>query len=179
MKRILATIALVVACALPAPGTASSADHGFSLGYGLALLNIHKHSGRIEGGRYYDFFQATYLYERPCRDYRQLALFVEPFAAYINRPDDGVDVGLYVGLKWYPMDHRNKGLFVIGGTGAAYTTIKLKEQGSHADFTLEIGVGYRFGRFYVQDMLRHYSNGATSHPNRSVQANILSIGTYF
>jgi hypothetical protein len=178
VKRILAIVLFAIACPLLAPG-AGRADHAFSVGYGLAFLNIHKQTGRIEGGRYHDFFQATYLYERPCRDYRQLAVFIEPFAAYVSRPNEGVDVGLYVGLKWYPMDHLAKGLFVLGGTGAAYTTTKFKEQGTHGVFTLEVGVGYRFERFYVQDMLRHYSNGATSHPNRSVQDNILSVGMYF
>ena len=156
-----------------------SADTGLSIGYGFAAFNLQKHTGKIEGGKYYDFFQLTYLYERPCRDYRQLALFFEPFAAYINRPNDGVDVGLYAGLKWYPTDHANKGFFVTAGTGMVYTTTGFKEQGTHLNFTLEAGIGYRFKRFFIEDRVRHYSNGRTAWPNRSVQANILSVGYYF
>jgi hypothetical protein len=58
-------------------------------------------------------------------------VFLEPFAAYVNRPEDGVDLGFYTGLKWYPLDHAKKGLFITAGIGGAYTTIKFKEQAAH------------------------------------------------
>ncbi len=161
------------------PNVGRPADHALSVGYGVAILNADKQTGRIQGGRYYDFFQLTYLWERPTRDYRRLALFVEPFAAYVNRPKEGVDGGLYVGLKWYPYDHRNKGFFFSAGTGMAYTTTGFKEQGTHLLFTLEAGMGYRFGRFFVEDRIRHYSNGRTATPNRAINANVFSIGFYF
>lgn len=161
------------------PNAGRAADHALSIGYGFAMLNMDLQTGRIEGGRNYDFFQLTYLWERPSRDYRQLSLFVEPFAAYVNRPNEGFDGGFYAGLKWYPMDHTKKGLFVTAGTGMAYTTIDFKEQGTHLLFTLEVGVGYRFGRFFVEDRIRHYSNGRTAEPNRSVNANVFSVGLYF
>ncbi len=178
--RRLAFILLVPAVLLLVlPSAGRPADHALSVGYGFGMFNMHKQTGRIEGGKYYDFFQLTYLWERPSRDYRQLALFVEPFAAYVNRPHEGVDGGLYVGLKWYPLDHRNKGLFVTAGTGLAYTTTGFKEQGTHLLFTLEAGVGYRYGRFFVEDRIRHYSNGRTAEPNRAVNANVFSIGFYF
>jgi hypothetical protein len=160
-------------------GTVAAGEKAVSFGYGIAALNIHKQTGRIEGGRQYDFFQFTFLYERPCSDYRRLALFFEPFAAYVNRPSDGADFGLYTGLKWYPMGHRNRGLFATAGTGLAYSTVRFKEQGTHLNFTLEIGLGYRFKRFFIEDRLRHYSNGACAHPNRSVNANIVSLGMFF
>lgn len=161
------------------PLAVSGADHGISVGYGIAAFNLHKHTGRIEGSRIYDFFQFTYLYERPCRDYSQIALFAEPFVAYVNRPSEGIDFGFYAGLKWYPIDHQNKGLFFTAGTGMAYTTTGFKEQGTHLMFTLEAGVGYRFERFFVEDRVRHYSNGKTASPNRSVNANVITVGIYF
>jgi hypothetical protein len=157
----------------------SAADEGLSVGYGLAALNDEKQVGRIQGGRYYDFFQFTFLYERPFQGYKPLAVYVEPFVSYVNRPASGLDGGVYLGLKYYPLDPERKGLYVIGGTGTAYTTIKFQEQGTHMLFTLEAGAGYRFQRFFVEDVLRHYSNGGTTSPNRSVQADILSVGFYF
>jgi hypothetical protein len=161
-------------------GTSAGAfEQGVSAGYGLAALNNHMHVGRIEGGRYYDFYQVTYLLERSCRDHNRLAVFMEPFTAFVNRPETGVDVGLYAGVKYRFFDSARRGLFLTAGTGIAYTTIGFKEQGTHLDFTLEVGVGYRFGRFFVEDRIRHYSNGQTASPNRSVNANNLSVGFYF
>ena len=178
MKQLVWVLVFSVVCLLmPIPGRA--ADEGLSVGYGLGALNYEKQIGRIQGGRYYDFFQFTFVYERPFQDYKPLAVYVEPFASYVNRPDPGLDGGLYVGLKLYPFDQERRGLFIIGGTGTAYTTIKFKEQGTHQLFTLEAGVGYRFQRFFAEDVLRHYSNGGTASPNRSVQADILSVGFYF
>ena len=170
---------LCVICTLLLPVFQSSADEGLSVGYGVADLNVDKHLGRVQGSEYYDFFQFTFLYEKPLQSFKHFSLFAEPFAAYVNRPNDGLDGGLYVGLKVYPMNEERKGLFIIAGTGAAYTTIKFREQGAHQLFTLEAGIGYRIGRFFVQDVLRHYSNAGLYKPNRSVQANILSTGFYF
>jgi len=178
MKQLAWVLVLsVVPMFLPFSG--SAADEGLSVGYGLAALDYDKHIGRIQGGEYYDFFQFTFLYERPFQDYNRLAVYVEPFASYVNRPDSGLEGGLYLGLKYYPLDPERKGLYIIGGTGTAYTTIKFQEQGTHQLFTLEAGLGYRFQRFFVEDVLRHYSNGDTASPNRSVQADILSLGFYF
>jgi len=167
---------LIVVCAA-AP--AYAVEQAVTLGYGIAALNPDLHFGRIEGGRNYDFVQVTYLVERPCTDYRPLAVFIEPFASYVNRPDQGVDLGLFTGLKYCFYGDGQKGLFLTAGTGLVYTTEGFKEQGTHLDFTLEAGVGYRFGRFFIEDRLRHYSNGGTASPNRSVDANVLSVGLYF
>ncbi len=61
----------------------------------------------------------------------------------------------------------------------AYTSIGFKEQGTHLLFILQGGVGYRYKSFFVEDRVRHYSNGGTARPNWSVNSNILSIGTNF
>jgi hypothetical protein len=167
----------VVCVAIPIAGPAF--DQGISLGYGLAAFNNQKHLGRIEGGREYDFFQVNYLLERPFRDFRPLAVFVEPFAAYVNRPYDGVDMGFYTGLKYRFLNTGKSSFFFTAGTGLAYTTTGFKEQGTHLNFTLEGGVGYRYERFFIENRFRHYSNGGTASPNWSVNANVLSVGVYF
>lgn len=179
MRKPQTFAVIALACLLFVPVAASAADHAFSVGYGFAALSPGMHLGRIQGGRNYDFFQFSYLYERPCTDLKPLAVFIEPFAAYVNRPNAGADFGFYTGLKYYPFTGHCDGFFVAAGTGAAYTTIKFKEQGTHTLFTLEASVGYRHGRYYVEEMFRHYSNGATSSPNRSVHASILTVGVYF
>ncbi len=173
----LSALVCVVCLGIPTAGLAF--DQGVSIGYGLAAYNNEKQPGRIEGGRYYDFFQCTYLLERPFRDYQPLAVFVEPFASYVNRPNDGVDAGFYTGLKYSFLNTEKSGFFFTAGTGLVYTTTAFKEQGTNLDITLEGGVGYRYARFFIENRFRHYSNGNTASPNRSVDANVLSAGVYF
>ena len=148
MNRSIRPLLFCVVFMLLMPPFGRAADEGLSIGYGLAALNWEKQVGRIEGGRDYDFSQITFLYERPFQGYTPLALFVEPFASYVNRPFAGLDGGVYVGLKLYPLSQERRGLYIIGGTGTAYTTIKFKEQGTHQLFTVEGGIGYRYGRFF-------------------------------
>jgi len=176
MKRLFPTFLLVVVC-LAVPAWA--ADEAVSVGYGIAALNPNLHFGKILGGRYYDFSQFTYLLERTCKDYPPLAVFIEPFGSYVNRPNPGADAGFYAGLRYRLYGTEKKGFFFTAGTGMVYTTEHFKEQGTHLDFTLEAGVGYRWGPFFIEDRLRHYSNGGTSSPNISVDANVLSVGFYF
>lgn len=44
---------------------------------------------------------------------------------------------------------------------------------------MEGGIGYRYARFFIENRFRHYSNGGTTSPNRSVDADVLSVGVYF
>jgi hypothetical protein len=152
-------------------------DQGLSFGYGFAALNKHTSTGRIEGGKNYDFIQASYLYEKPI--WEKVSFLVEPFAAYINRPESGADVGFNLLLRWYPASVDRIGLFFDAGGGIAYTSIAFKEQGTHLLGILAGGVGYRYNAFFTEARFRHYSNGATATPNRSVNAVIISVGTYF
>ena len=165
---------LVVCAAVPAYGV----EQAMSVGYGIAAFNPGLHFGRIEGGRNYDFFQVTYLVERPCTDHLPLAVFIEPFASYVNRPNSGVDFGFFTGLKYCLQGADKKGFYFTGGTGMVYSTIGFKEQGTHLDFTLEAGVGYRYGRFFIENRLRHYSNGAwPRQTGRSTQTSSASAFT--
>jgi hypothetical protein len=175
--KLLFLIGLLLAVCPAAP--AWTVDQAVSVGYGVAALNPDLHWGRIEGGRDYDFLQFTYLLERTLRGCLPLAVFIEPFASYVSRPGQGADVGFYTGFRYRPYGTEKKGFFFTAGTGMVYTTEHFKEQGTHLDFTLEAGVGYRYGLFFIEDRLRHYSNGGTASPNISVDANVLSVGFYF
>jgi hypothetical protein len=173
----LSLLAPLLILSLALPPAAVRAEHAATVGYGFGFLNPNKRTLHIEGGRLYDFFQATYLYERPCH-YPKVAILFEPFVAYINRPTDGVDFGFNSGIKWYPFNPA-QGLYLSPQVGMAYTTIGFKEQGTHLLFILQAAVGYRHGNLFVENRFKHYSNGRTASPNRSVHSNIIAVGMYF
>ena len=168
---------VLAAALLMFAGEGLCGEDGLSLGFGFAAFNKGKATGKVEGDKSYDFVQAKYLYERPFQ-WKGLALLVEPFASYVGNPATGTDVGVGIGLKYYPLT-AGEGLYIMGGSGMAYSTIGFHEQGTHLFFIVQGGVGYRFGRFFIEDRFRHYSNGGTAAPNWSVNANIISVGTYF
>lgn len=165
-----------VAVLLAGPMNAWCADHWFSLGYGIGAFNKERSFGKVEGDRPYSFIQATYIYEKPFSA-KELAFLFEPFTAYVAKPTGGLDMGLDIGLKYYPFRTDNGGFYLTAGPGLAYTTVGFKEQGTHLLFIVQGGVGYRYKSFFIEDRVRHYSNGGTASPNWSVNSNILSVGT--
>jgi hypothetical protein len=154
------------------------AEQALSLGYGIAAFNTEKHVGRLGGGNYYDFIRGAYLYEKPLLE-KKLSLAIEPFGSYVNRPTAGAEGGLGVGLMYYPFRKGNDGFFISGGPGIAYTSVQFQEQGTHLLFIVQGGFGYRYKDFFIENRIRHYSNGGTVRPNWSVNSNILSIGFYY
>jgi hypothetical protein len=152
-------------------------EQGLSVGYGFAAFNKNTDTGEIERERTYNFLQLTYFYENPY--WRRASVLVEPFAAYINRPESGVDVGFDLLMRWYPFERTRGALYFDAGAGVAYTSIALREQGTRVMGILVAGIGLRYKTFFIEDRFRHYSNGATAYPNRSVNANVLSVGMYF
>jgi hypothetical protein len=177
VKRLLA-ICTLVAVLFCAPLAAFCGENGFSLGYGFAAFNKGKSTGKLEGGKNYNFMQAVYVYERPFSS-KELALLAEPFAAYVNKPNSGADVGFGLGIKYYPHRTDKGGFYMMAGPGLAYTSIGFQEQGTHLLFILQGGVGYRYKNLFIENRFRHYSNGGTASPNWSVNSNIVSLGTYF
>ena len=177
MPRYLpASLVVIALLLLPHPALPAQAEHALSVGYGFALWNNGQTAGEVEEGNY-DFFQASYLYEHPLS--ARWVLLVEPFVAYVNRPVDGVDVGFNLGVKVYPFSTDRQGFFFGAGTGSAYTSVNFREQGTHLLFILQASIGYRYKNFFIEDRWRHYSNGNTASPNRSINANILAVGMYF
>lgn len=177
MKMLLVSAFILCMLFPPMFPAIEAAEHAVTAGYGFGALNIHKHLMKIEGGKNYDFFQTSYLYERPCH-HPKVAVVFEPFAALINRPSAGVDVGFNIGIRWYPFDS-GKGLYLSPQTGMAYTSIKFHEQGTHLLFILQATLGFRYKNFFVEDRFKHYSNGHTASPNRSVHSNVVAVGMYF
>jgi hypothetical protein len=155
----------------------NAGEQALSAGYGLAALNVNVADRHIEGGRNYNFVHATYLYEIPF--WKKASFGAEPFVADINQPETGVDVGFDLLLRWYPFSEERSGLFINLGAGVACTSIAFPEQGTRLLGILVGGVGYRYKDFFVDTRFRHYSNGNTASPNRSVNALVVSIGKYF
>jgi len=173
---LVACTLLMVLCAGPARGLCE--DYGLSLGYGFAALNKDRSTGKVEGGKSYSFIQAVFLYEKPLSQ-KELALVVEPFASYVDKPNSGTDVGFDLGLKYYPFRTQKGGLYLTAGPGMAYTSVGFQEQGTHLLFMLQGGIGYRYKNLFIEDRFRNYSNWGTASPNSSINANIITLGTYF
>lgn len=158
------------------PVTCHASENAISAGYGFGLWN---RGGIGQAGREtYNYATLSYLYEKPFTP--RLALVMEPFCNIINKPKEGVDVGFVISLKTYLTGNKpQQGLYLSAGGGAAYTTVNFKEQGTHGLFVLHGAIGYRHGRFFVEDRFHHYSNGGLASPNRSVNSNIVKAGYYF
>lgn len=157
--------------------TAFAQDRGsLAIGYGFAVLSENGKIGKIEEG-HYDFIQLSYIFERPLTE--KLAFLIEPFAAYVNRPNNGFEGGMLLSGKYYFRDKQHNGFFLTLGGGGAYTSVNFKEQDTHGLFILQGGIGFKWKEFFIENRLRHYSNGGTAQPNRSINSNIVVVGMDF
>lgn len=175
MKRvslIYSTIAVLLLLSQPV----CASENNFSVGYGFALWSGKHGVGRIAEGPY-NFTQVAYSHEMPLS--QKWLIEAGPFLSYVINPTDGLDVGVNLGVKVYPFSPDRSGFYFTAGTGAAYSTIQYSEQGTHEFFVLQGSIGYRYKSFFIEDRYRHYSNGGLSSPNRSINANIISLGMYF
>jgi len=177
MRKGVFTVFVVTAFLL-CPLYCAGDDNAITAGYGFGMFNLSPKYGKLRGdnGNYY-FYQLVYAREKTL--VKNLCLLMEPFVAYVNDPQSGLDAGMMLSLKYYFNKDNKNSFFVTLGTGAAYTTILFEEQGSHLLFILQGGIGYRWNNYFIENRLRHYSNGGTENPNRSINANIVNIGVHF
>ena len=183
MNRLRWTV-LILLCFLAAPAADLSAEQNISVGYGFGVANARLREGSLEDGRYYDFWQIAYSYEKAFwkdekRWWKDIALYVTPFVAYVTSPNDGFEGGAIIGTKWYFLNRGQTRVYFDVGAGGAYSSIDFDMQKSHLVFILTGALGLTYKSFFIEDRFRHYSNGGTGSPNRSVNANIVSIGMYF
>lgn len=144
-----------------------------SAGYGFGFLNAQAKPYRLtytEG--LYDFFHLAVA--RETQIWKQICSSLEPFILYQKRPKEGIDVGLTLAGKYY-IQH----FFISVGVGLAYTTYGFKEQGTHLPFVLHVGIGYKFGKFFLENRIKHYSNAGLARPNVSINANLAVLGIHF
>lgn len=169
MKRVL----LLVSLALLLSPCVYAGSMSISGGYGFGFLNPGAkpyHLTYTKG--VYDFFHLAVA--RETQILKQICLSAEPFILYQKRPKEGVDVGLTLSGK-YHIQH----FFISVGVGLAYTTYGFKEQGTHLPFVLQGGIGCKFGKFFLENRLKHYSSAGLARPNVSINANLVVLGTYF
>lgn len=171
---------LLVCFFLLLPATSLAQNNGFSVGYGLGFLSPHYTFGEIQGesdGRSYNFLQ-LYLF-RDVHLYKNLFLTIEPSLAYILRPKAAVEPGVNLLFKIYFSRKEGNSFFLSGGGGGVYSTLGYREQGTQFMFVLQGAVGYKWGNFFIENRFRHYSNAHLATPNRSINADIISIGFLF
>lgn len=175
MPTVISAVCLLLSCFVFF--NACPAENAISLGYGFGAWNGWG-TGRIEQRAPYDYATLSYLYEKPLTS--AIALVLEPFLGLVNRPVKGVDAGfdLYVKAYLAELSPHNR-FYFTAGTGAAYTTVQFNEQGTHGLFILQGGIGYRSGRFFIENRFHHYSNGGLAVPNRSINSNLVIIGCYY
>jgi len=160
---------------LPIP--AWSQTHGLSAGYGFGVLNPHQEFGKVQDDRSYNFLYLSYLHEKSL--FEKAFLVIEPFLSYVHKPEDGLDVGFNLLFRYYLKIGEKSLLFGNLGIGAAYTSVDFKEQGTHFLFSPQVGIGFRWGRFSIENRLRHYSNANTADPNRDVNALLFLLAIFF
>lgn len=160
---------------LPVPALAQT--HGLSLGYGFGALNPHQEFGKVQDDRSYNFLYLSYLHEKSL--FEKAFLVIEPFISYVHQPEDGLDLGFNLLFRYYLKVGEKFHLFGNLGVGAAYTSVDFKEQGAHFLFSPQVGIGFRWGSFFIENRLRHYSNAHLAEPNKAVNANLLLVGIFF
>jgi len=175
-KRLFIIVAVVAVLVYPL--YCAGDENAVTAGYGFGIFNRDADFGKLRGqGQQYYFYQLAYSREKTL--VKNLCLLAEPFVAYVSDPDSGLDAGMTASFKYYFGKENKNSLFATLGAGAAYTTIKFEEQGTHFLFILQGGIGYRWNDYFIENRFRHYSNGGSERPNRSVNANIVNIGMHF
>lgn len=158
----------------PAPALAER--NGMALGYGFGFLNPEQKFGHIEKGSY-NFVHLTFFHLS--RVVGRVDLVLEPFLAYVLEPEEGLDFGLNIWGRYnFPL-RAGRNFYLQLGLGAVHTTVDLREQGTRSMFILQGGFGFQWKNFFLENRFRHYSNGGLVFPNRSVHANIISLGLNF
>ncbi len=183
MKRPI-WMGLVFLCILVSSVADLSAEQTLSVGYGFGVMNTRLNSGILDDGKYYDFWEIAYTYERAFWQnekawWKDIAFNVMPYVAYVATPTDGFEGGFILNANWYFVNTGPIRIYFGVGAGLAYTTIHFQEQGTHFLGSLSGALGLKYKSFFVENRFRHYSNGNTAHPNRSVNANIVSVGVNF
>ena len=114
-----------------------------------------------------------------------LQFAIEPFVNTIIEPEDGVEVGLNVGLRY--MTPLTDGISIFGeiSSGPAYFSIDTVEQGDDGfNFISQFGAGLQFELKHDIALnagyrFRHMSNAGFSDPNDGINTNAIITGISF
>jgi hypothetical protein len=162
---------------LLSPIVASAQNNGLSIGYGFSFLTPHQETGEVKEDRKYNF--ETFAYFHQWSIFRNGYITLEPFVAYVNRPETGLEFGATLLLRYYIPTSQRTSLYLNLGGGGAHSTVDFLEQGSRNFFILAAGIGFKWESFFIENRFRHYSNAHLATPNDSVNVNMIMIGLHF
>ena len=105
----------------------------------------------------------------PGKIFFELEGFVNP----VIGPDNNVEFGLNLGLRWQPFQWRRLRPYLKAGTGPGYTTQHTNEQATQWNFFSFAGVGLEWNIDKRKSLLfeyryRHFSNASIKKPNKGV-----------
>jgi len=112
MKKWFGPVLAFLFLVLVSLSASAQATQGVSIGYGFGVLSSHKSIAYIEEG-HYDFLNLAYHYERPLS--QVLGLLFEPFASYTMYPNDGLDTGIMLSLKYNFQKREENGFYLTLG----------------------------------------------------------------
>jgi hypothetical protein len=143
-RKVVMKKTLILFFLFTLPLTGYAQDNGLSVGYGFGFLNHHRNSGKIEFGRDYDFAQISYF--REFHLIKDLFFHLEPFLAYVNQPNNRVDMGLNLLLRYYVNLGKNS-LFMNAGSGALIRASPLKNKANMPSLFFKVVSGINGGIF--------------------------------
>ncbi|MCD6539138.1 MAG: acyloxyacyl hydrolase [Candidatus Omnitrophica bacterium] len=109
---------------------------------------------------------------------------LEPFLNVVTSPDNNVEAGLGLLLKYaFPLNKRFMP-YIKFGAGPVYISQHTREQSTQFNFVDTAGVGFSW--FYRENLAfsfeyryRHLSNASIKHPNKGIDANSFLMGISF
>ena len=88
MKIVIVPMAFFL---LLSPFAASAQNNGVSIGYGFSFLTPNQGIGKVKEDRPYHFENFAYFHQWSMLRNGSIAL--EPFVAYVNKPETGLEFG--------------------------------------------------------------------------------------
>ena len=114
-----------------------------------------------------------------------LQLGIEPFVNTILNPEEGIETGLNVGLRYITPLTDSVSFFGEVSSGPAYFSIDTVEQDDYGfNFISQFGAGLQFKMtqnivFNAGYRFRHRSNAGLSSPNSGINTNMFLTGVSF
>ncbi len=105
----------------------------------------------------------------PGKVFFELEAFLNP----VISPDNNVEFGLSMVLKWNPVQWYRIRPYLKGGTGPGYTTQHTNEQATQWNFFSFAGIGLEWDidkgkSLLIEYRYRHFSNASIKKPNKGV-----------
>jgi len=140
------------------------------LGYNLDSINL----GFCDLLR--PVFRKLHIYPKGFTEF-----LLESFANTVISPDNNVEAGCTILLKYsYPLTEKIYP-FAVGGGGMAYMSQHTREQSTQWGFTPQVGAGFSYffrenTALNLEYRYRHFSNADIKEPNDGINTNMFLVG---